>query len=77
VNEEIQIKANLVEPGYHKIELVSLTGKSEIIAEINRTKGDRNEYSINYDVSSLSSGVYYVTFKTPSRFKTKKLIIID
>lgn len=76
-NGMIQIKANLVEPGVHKIKLINLTGKSILIDEINRSKNDKNEYLIDFDTSELNSGVYYIVFETPSRFKTEKLIIIN
>lgn len=75
-NGLLQIKANLVEPGVHKVKLMNIAGSTEVITEINRTKNDQNEYNIEFDTNHLSSGIYYVLFETPSRFRTKKLIII-
>jgi len=74
--ESIVIDAHLVEPGLHKVRLMNMTGKTELIEEIVRLNSDKNDYSIEYDTSNLSSGVYYVLFETPARYKTHKLIII-
>ncbi|TNE34307.1 choice-of-anchor D domain-containing protein [bacterium] len=75
-NGHLQINANLVEPGEHKVKLMNIAGSTDLIADINRTKNDKNEYTIDYDTNQLSSGVYFVIFETPTRFKTKKLVII-
>lgn len=72
----IEIQANLVEPGYHKVSLVNSTGQTQLEKEISRFKDDNNQYIINFDSSDLSSGVYYIVFETPARFKTQKIIII-
>ena len=74
--QSITIDAHLVEPGMHRVRLMSMTGKTELIKEIDRTNNDNNDYSIDYDTSHLSSGVYYILFETPARYKTHKLIII-
>lgn len=74
--ESIVIDAHLVEPGLHKVRIMNMTGKTELIEEIVRLNSDKNDYSIEYDTSNLSSGVYYVLFETPARYKTHKLIII-
>jgi hypothetical protein len=74
--EALTIDAHLVEPGLHRIQLMNMTGKTELIEEIVRTNSDENDYSIDYDTSLLSSGVYYILFETPARYKTHKLIII-
>lgn len=74
--QSITIDAHLVEPGMHSVRLMSMTGKTELIKEIDRTNNDNNDYSIEYDTSHLSSGVYYILFETPARYKTHKLIII-
>ena len=74
--DKFTIKAQLVEPGTHNIRLMDMTGKTELIKSIVRADSDRIDYSIDYDTSNLSSGVYYVLIETPARFKTHKLIII-
>lgn len=73
--QSITIEAHLVEPGLHRVRLMDMTGKTELIKEIDRTNNDGNDYSIAYDISHLSSGVYYILFETPARYKTHKLII--
>ena len=75
-NDNIEIQANLVEPGNHKVKLINSTGQTQVIREIDRKKEDKNNYVINFDSSHLGSGVYYIVFETPARFKTQKLIII-
>jgi hypothetical protein len=72
----IEIQANLVEPGYHKVSIVNSTGQTQLEKEISRFKDDNSQYIINFDSSDLSSGVYYIVFETPARFKTQKIIII-
>lgn len=72
----LEIQANLIEAGYHKVSIITTTGQTEIISELTRQKNDRSNYTINFDTSHLSSGVYYIVFETPDRFKTEKLIII-
>ena len=74
--QSIVIEAHLVEPGVHRVRLMDMTGKTELVKEIVRTNNDGNDYSIEYDTSHLSSGVYYILFETPARYKTHKLIII-
>lgn len=74
--ESFVIDAHLVEPGLHRVRIMNMTGKTELIEEIVRLNSDKNDYSIEYDTSNLSSGVYYVLFETPARYKTHKLIII-
>lgn len=74
--QSITIDAHLVEPGVHRVRLMDMTGKTELIEEIVRTNNEGNDYSIDYDTSHLSSGVYYILFETPARYKTHKLIII-
>lgn len=74
--QSITIEAHLVEPGLHRVRLMDMTGKTELIKEIDRSNSDGNDYSIAYDISHLSSGVYYILFETPARYKTHKLIII-
>lgn len=72
----IEIQVNLVEPGYHKVSIVNSTGQIQLEKEISRIKDDNNQYIINFNSSDLSSGVYYIVFETPARFKTQKIIII-
>ncbi len=74
--ESIIIDAHLVEPGMHRVRLMNMTGKTELIKEIVRANNDENDYTIEYNTSHLSSGVYYILFETPARYKTHKLIII-
>lgn len=57
-----------------RISVFDVLGK-EVKTLVNSAKNPGN-YTINFDASELSSGVYYYTIKSRSYFQSKKLILI-
>jgi len=76
INGKISIEATLIESGKHTFSIMDMTGKKTLISEIERTRDSDSEISLEYDISNLTSGVYYIMLETPARIKTEKIVIV-
>jgi hypothetical protein len=76
INGKISIDATLIESGKHTFSIMDMTGKKTLISEIERTRDSDSEISLEYDISNLTSGVYYIMLETPARIKTEKIVIV-
>ena len=74
-NNKINIKINLIEEG--RTELLIFNSMGEIVETI--LSEDVNQYytrEYNTNISNLSSGLYFIVFKTPTYRQTEQLMII-
>ncbi len=76
INGKISVDATLIESGKHTFSIMDMTGKKTLIREVDRTRDSDSEISLEYDISNLTSGVYYITLETPARIKTEKIVIV-
>jgi hypothetical protein len=73
-SETTSIQFGLIETGQTYISLINLLGeKIDILSDSILEPGI---YNIDYDVSNLSPGVYFIILETPSQMLTKRLDII-
>jgi hypothetical protein len=68
----LNIKFELRESENTIVELISVTGESVKLLNLNMLRGT---YKYNFDISNLSSGIYYLILRTRNDFQTKKIII--
>lgn len=68
------LKFGLIETGNTRISLVNSLG--EEVDLITDKIYDPGSYSIEYDVSDLSPGVYFIMLETPSQFMMKRLDVV-
>ncbi len=74
--DKIYIKAEVIEVGEHKLELVNLQGlRKEIDSWKVKLKGSR-EFDFKLDASEFSTGVYYIILRTPTSVKAKPIFIV-
>lgn len=75
-NSEIQINTNVIEAGKHSIEVSNINGEVVFSENWFRGIGETTEYDFRVGKSSLSTGTYFVTLKTPNRTKVKLVQVI-
>lgn len=68
------IQFGLIESGATRISLVNLLG--EEADQIASSSYEPGMYSVDYDVSSLPPGVYFIVLETPSQVLTRRLDIV-
>jgi len=73
-NPSTEIKYDILNAGLVKLKVYDQAGK-EVYTLVNGMKNP-GSYSITFDASSLSSGVYYYTLETAGNTFTKKMILV-
>ncbi|MGA8264586.1 MAG: S8/S53 family peptidase [Ignavibacteriaceae bacterium] len=73
-NPTTQIKYALKEDGFVEIKVYDLLGK-EVATLVNENKS-AGFYTVNFDASRLSSGIYFYTIKTKDFFDRKKMVVL-
>lgn len=74
-DDQIEISLNILEIGLHKIEIYNSISDRALIWEEYVGLNDNRELRLNYDLSGLSSGVYFVVLNSPTERIVKTLII--
>lgn len=77
ISENAKIELNLLEMGYHRIDLYDLQGNliSEVDNFIIKGNDDKTKY-INLNTNKLAGGVYLLKLTTPSDYKTALIIVV-
>ncbi len=73
-NPATTISYSIVEKSNVKIEVFNSVGQ-RISTLVNEVK-DAGKYSLNFDASNLSSGIYFYTISTPNFTATKKMTLL-
>lgn len=73
-NSTAMIHFELPVTGEVKMTVYDVTGRQ--VAELVHRTMPAGEHSINYDGSTLSSGIYFVSLRTPQRTMTTKLVLL-
>jgi plastocyanin len=73
-NPSTTIKYNLTEPAKVSLKVYNLLGK-EVAGLVNENK-NAGSYEVEFDASTLPSGIYLYELKTSSFIQTKKMILL-
>lgn len=73
-NPSTEIRYDILNPGFVSMKVYDQAGK-EVYTLVNGMK-NAGTYSVKFDASSLSSGVYYYTLETAGNTFTKKMILV-
>ena len=73
-NPSTEIRYDVLNPGAVSLKVYDQSGK-EVYTLVNGMK-NAGSYSVKFDASSLSSGVYYYTLETAGNTFTKKMILV-
>ena len=73
-NPTTQIKYALKEDGFVTIKVYDLLGK--VVATLVNENKPAGVYTVDFDASRLSSGIYFYTIKTNNFFDRKKMILM-
>lgn len=63
-------------PSKEIVELKVYNNLGKLVSELVNSELEQGFYSVNFDGSQLSSGVYYYTLKTESYNETKKMLLL-
>jgi len=73
-NIQTNIEFNIINNDEYKLEVYNIEGKKiDVLFEIYKQKG---KYTIRYDASNLSTGVYFYKLSSPNEFTIKKFLVI-
>ena len=73
-NPTTQIKYALKEDGFVTIKVYDLLGK--VVATLVNENKSAGYYTINFDASRLSSGIYFYTIRSNDYYDRKKMIVL-
>ncbi len=77
VQEELVVLVEVVEAGECVIELYSNGGRSNVLKRWRHVPGSDGAAIERYDVSSMSSGVYWLVLRTPTQTATQQFLIVQ
>jgi len=73
-NPSTQIKYSIAEAGYVKLRIFDILGR--LVDELVNGYKDANNYTVNFDASKLTSGIYFYRLECNSFTKTKRMILV-
>jgi len=73
-NPSTNIKFTILKSGNVKLYIYDLQGRK--VKELIDKTLEAGDYTVNFNASTLSSGIYFYTFKTGSYSETKKMVLL-
>ncbi|MDP1995145.1 MAG: T9SS type A sorting domain-containing protein, partial [Ignavibacteria bacterium] len=73
-NPNTTISYSIANPGLVTVKIFNILGE-EILQLVNEYKNS-GSYSVNFDASRLSSGIYFYTMNSGSFVSTKKMVVL-
>ncbi len=72
----MEVDLRLLESGIHRLEILSLEGKSVSMKKWAVPAEGEKKYNFNFDLSSFSSGMYYLILRSPAKIRAYPLMIV-
>ncbi|TAL68988.1 MAG: choice-of-anchor D domain-containing protein [Bacteroidetes bacterium] len=73
----LTLDISVLETGNYKIELIGLTGGTDILKEWNVKLDSNKSEHFNLELGNISSGIYYLLLKSPTRQVVVPVIVVN
>lgn len=75
-DDYLSVDIAVLETGSYRIELMGLTGEINQIKNWEVNLNSNNNYRFNFDINNVSSGMYYLILKSPTRYVVVPVMVV-